>query len=205
MAIRRVTGLRGEIRRSCEVCSSIAVAGSQRRIGVTTQALQITGYLKMLGYSAAYVEMNDHGYVSSVAKWYAAAKEEEYRIRYQDFDMYTKDSLQYLRAGEYRFLVKDYGSCQEKGFETVSFMEQTLQVYICGMKPDELQATQSILEKTYCQEAGYIFSFVAEAEKREILDMMEEKAAKTVFSEYTPDPFLYRSSSNRVYRMLLGI
>lgn len=196
---------KSENRKPCNARGSIAVAGGQRRIGVTTQALQITGYLKMMGYSAAYVEMNNHGYVREVARWYAGAREEEHRVLYQDLDLYTKESLQHLRAGEYRFLVKDYGSCQEENFETVSFMEQAFLVYVCGMKPDELQASQMLLEKTYCQEAGYIFSFTAESERREILNMMEEKASKTVFSEYTPDPFLYKSSSSRVYRALLGI
>ena len=38
---------------------TIAVAGVQSRIGTTTQAMQIVGYLKIMGYTVAYVDLTE--------------------------------------------------------------------------------------------------------------------------------------------------
>ena len=52
------------------VVKTIGIAGSIRRMGTTTQALQIVKYLTFKGYKAAYFEMNNHCYAEAVSDAY---------------------------------------------------------------------------------------------------------------------------------------
>lgn len=186
---------------------TIAVAGSQERIGVTTQALQIVGYLNLMGIRAAYVEINSSGYIDNLLELYSDVKKDKKngKVSYQGIELYTKEQIEHLRDSDYIFLVKDYGSCRSNDFEGLSFMEQEIKVYVCGAKPNEIYFTQEVIEKNYYRDIKFIFSYTPKSDREDILNLMEEKASVTGFADYVADPFLYIANANQTYKGLLGV
>ena len=116
---------------------TIAVAGVQSRIGTTTQAMQIVGYLKIMGYTVAYVDLTEKLYLEQIQKLYkgVSIKEGGKGILYNDIEMYS--SISELKGETYDFLVKDYGNMKEN-FNRVSYLEQDIQIICCGAKPNEM-------------------------------------------------------------------
>ena len=51
--------------------------------------------------------------------------------------------------------------------------------------------------------AEYIFSFTVEADRKDILELMEDKQKHTFFSGYIPDPFSYNPSSKEIYSAII--
>lgn len=196
----------GSIRRVAAF-QTIAVVGSQKRIGTTTQALQVAMYLQMLGYSSAYVEMNTNGYIELLTKLYVEVKQDRKvgKITYQGLDLYSKEQIEGLNRSEYTFLVKDYGTWGEEGFEELSFLEQDIRICICGSKPNEIYLAQEVIEKNYNRDIRYIFSYTPKTEQKNILQLMDEKREKTGFADYVPDPFSYTAHTNQMYRNVLGV
>lgn len=193
--------------RRTSAIQTIAVVGCQKRIGTTTQALQISMYLQMLGFAAAYVEMNANGYIALLAKLYAEAKQDTRggKTSYQGIDLYSKEQIEKLNRSEYAFLVKDYGTWAGEEFEELSFLEQNIKICICGSKPNEIYQAQEVIEKNYDRDIRYIFSFTPKAERKNLLQMMEEKRENMGFADYVPDPFLYTAHTNQMYRNILGV
>lgn len=70
---------------------------------------------------------------------------------------------------------------------------------ICRTKPNELMYMQQSLQAFYDNDVNYIFSFSPESEHNDVLELMEEKAACTYFSTFTPDLFFYSSNGNSVW------
>ncbi|MCC8028005.1 MAG: hypothetical protein LIP16_22200 [Clostridium sp.] len=185
------------------ITRTVAVAGALRRIGTTTQALQIVKYLNLVGYPAAYLEMSGHKFIDSCIAVYEGARQDNAKVCLCDIDMYR--TIQFLqRAGEdYAFLVKDYGSAAESAFNRVSFMEQDIKVLVCGAKSDEICFTEEIIRSGEYMDASYIFSFVPDENKVSIAGFME--GIKTYFVEYTPDPFVYLATQNALYKSALNL
>lgn len=193
--------------RSTQAFHTIGVVGCQNRIGTTTQALQISMYLKMLGFPTAYVEMNSSGYIALLAKLYTEAKQDHKagKTIYQGIDLYSKEQIEKLNRSEYAFLVKDYGTWEGEGFEELSFLEQKIKICICGSKPNEIYLAQEVIEKNYDRDIRYIFSYTPKAERKNLLQLMDEKGEKTGFADHVPDPFSYTTHTNQMYRRILGI
>lgn len=185
---------------------TVGVVGVLPRIGVTTQALQIIKYLQFHGCRACYIEMNSHQYVEQLLQWMGNAKREDAlgNAVYGNVDLfYDGKKLQNARKQGYEYYVYDYGAYQERGFQKESFLEKDLQVVVCGSSPPELSQTLQVLKNTFYDEARYLFSLTPEADWEDLLAMMEEKAERTYFSTYTPDPFVF--SGAETYQKLLPL
>ena len=172
-------------------------------MGTTTQAIQLVKYLKLMGYSAAYVEMNGNHYIDNLTTYYQVKVESDY-IKYEDVELYRREKILAANKNEYDYLVKDYGYVGMAGFELVSFAEQDLRIITCGSKPNELPAVENILRDQNYEDIKYIFTFVPKDERPAIKEMMEEYAEKTFFVEYVPDPYVYLSAANNVCKAVLG-
>lgn len=183
---------------------TIAVAGALSRIGVTTQALQIVKYLQITGYRVCYIEMNDSDYPEKVLQLYQKARRgKSGTVKFEGIPLYKKETWREGRAGEYDFLVKDYGAVSKESFEEISFLEQDMLVLVCGVKPEEIEATEWALQKYGDACDRFLFDFVCEEERKEIRRMMMEKAANTYFMDYIPNPFSYTAASAPLCRSLL--
>ena len=195
---------RQERRGAGNMLQTIGIVGVLPRIGTTTQALQIIKYLQFSGYSACYIEMNCHRYVELLMKWMGSVKLEEPlgNAVYGNVDLYYDEKkLQNARKQSYDYYVYDYGAYQEQGFHKDSFLEKDLQVIVCGSSPSELEQTFPVIKNTFYDESHYLFSLTPEADQRDLLEMMEEKAERTYFAPYTPDPFVL--SNAQFYQQML--
>ena len=83
---------KNEIESSFASSRTIAVAGSQHRIGTTTQALQIVKHLILEGHTACYIQLNSSDYVQKVGEFYTDAilNEDTGLVTYQNLEMYYK-------------------------------------------------------------------------------------------------------------------
>jgi len=189
------------------VYKSIGIAGALPRIGATTQAIQIVKYLTLMGYKACYIELNNHGFLKAVKDLYGDWKEDTdlRKVTFQNVDLFSKDNInEVLRLG-YDFYVKDYGVYASGGFENLSFLEQDINIIIAGAKPEEVESVIPISKSTYYQDAFYIFSFIPKADHEDILDMMVDHAPLTHFAEYAPDPFVYSTECNHIYKDIIKV
>ena len=174
---------------------TVGVAGVMPRIGATTQAIQIALHMHYMRYRVAYVELNDHGFVSKLENNYLGVrKDKKGNMIYRLITFVSHDNIQSVMNDEYDALVFDYGSVDEDGFDLNSFSERNVQVFVCGCKPEETPYTIRTLVETDLPYCNYIFSFVPESEQAEALQIMEKTQQKnTFFTEYLPDMFTYCS------------
>ncbi len=187
---------------------TIGVCGSQERIGVTTNAIQIVKYLLYLGYKAAYVEMNNHGFVEMCAELYADAQKRSNCITYSGIDMYVCDSptnLNDLLKLDYDFYVYDYGYFTEQDFQTLSYCEREYKVVVAGAKPNEFGLTQQLLNTNYFNDASMVFSFIAEGDRADVSEMMMELSTNVSYIDWCPDPFSINDASIKRIEKILPI
>lgn len=179
---------------------TIAVAGASSRIGTTTQALQMCKHLILKGYKAAYIDMNNNGFLLQLKSLYLpniAENTDLGLIAYQGIEMYYKPESLTKIKGKYDFLIYDFGV-----FDTdkkASYFDKDYIVLVCGYFPSEAQGANICIRETLENDANYIFSFSAANEHDDILELMDDKAASTRFAKYSPDPFIYSSSSDEIY------
>ena len=175
-------------------------------MGTTTQALQIVKYLKFNGYKAAYFEMNNHKFVNAVREFYEEAEFDEMEglTTYQSVDMYYKaERLKEIQDKNYEYIVYDYGVYNEHDFNKVSFLEKDIQIFVVGSKPDEFGRTYDLIKSNFYNDVFYIFNFTSEAEKKDIKELMEDKADKTFFADESKDPFTFGNSD--IYRKMIPL
>ncbi len=175
---------------------SIGIAGVVPRMGTTTQAIQIVKYLLYEGYSACYIELNDHGWVQALAEAYDAVEEDKEigRVTYQEVDLYWKmEKLPEIMKLNYDYYVYDYGVYQDRDFNKLSFLEKDLQLFMVGTKPGEFMKTYELIDNTFYNRVIYIFNFIPNdpQEREETYELMEEKREDTFFLEDCRDPFRF--------------
>lgn len=192
-------------REKAERYKSIGIAGTMARIGTTTQCLQIVKYLMFKGYRAAYVEINANGYIEKSQRLYSDILEHpgQNYITYNDIDMYHGNNLNDAIRNGYDYIVCDYGSLDDPSFNKVSFMEKEIKIFVAGSKPSEFDKIQPVLQSAVYSDAAFIFNFIPESDKKDLLEMMCEKAENTIFSGITLDPFDYVAAND--YEKILGV
>lgn len=186
--------------------ATIGIAGAVNRMGCTTQALQFVKYINYSGYSAAYIEMNNHNFVKNVAESYKEAihNKDLGMVQYQNVDMYYKtDKLQSVKKQGYDFFIYDYGVSSEHDFNKVSFLEKELQVFVVGSKPGEFDSTYEVIKNNFYNNVYYIFNFTADTERKDLIELMGELAENTFFSTDARDPFTYCGSD--IYGKMLPL
>ncbi len=108
-----------------------------------------------------------------------------------------------LKLG-YDFYIYDYGVISSPSFHRISFLEKDRRFLICGTSPEELSQTNQAIAQFFDSDVQYLFNLVPGEDQKSILDMMENQASRTYFPGYAPDPFVYSSSSNAMYRQIFG-
>lgn len=188
-----------------ENCTTIAVAGACSRIGTTTNAIQFIRYIQLCGKRACYIQMNSNDYIQSMKTWFNVEEDEEIgRVTYQGIDHYYKlDKIREIMQKNYDFYVYDYGVYFDTDFNRVSFQEKDKQVFVVGSDQSEMQYTYNIIQSAFYEMVNYIFSFTSDADKKDILEMMDEKAEKTYFATYVPDKYVF--APNDIYSAIVPI
>ncbi|MEG2812971.1 MAG: hypothetical protein RSA79_00065 [Oscillospiraceae bacterium] len=166
---------------------TIAVAGTQSRIGTTTQAICLIKYLQSIGKTACYVDITNF-YVTKIKDYYDCLVDvENGKITCQNIDMFYKVDIA-IKNKDYDYMIFDYGVLKQN--ETIiSYIEKDIKFLVCGAKLDELEFTTNAISTLINEEIKYIFSFVSENDYKNILTLMEHKANVTTFAKYAPDCF----------------
>lgn len=183
----------------------ISVTGACSRIGTTTQAIQIVKYLQMMGHTACYVEMDGSGWVRKLEHTLNGVvyDQADGKCSYAQMELYDNPAqfASFRLGGKYEYVVYDYGLFHPGN---TAFFDTDFQVFVGGVSPSELEATTALL-RCPCIAGRYLFSFVPKTDEPDILSMMENMAGQTAFCPYTPDPFVFLSSSIPVYAKLLQV
>lgn len=195
-----------EVEKNDKNIKSIALVGACSRIGTTTQAFQIIKYLQLIGYNACYIEMNNRGYVNLINECYEGTEFDDdlEKVTYMNIDMfYNMNRINEYLTLNYDFYVYDYGVFDAIDFNRVSFLEKEVRVVVAGIKANEIIATNAIFTGQFYRDVQFIFSFVADSEKKDVYELMEEKADQTFFAEYTPDMFTLKNYET--YEKMLNV
>lgn len=177
---------------------TIAVAGVMHRIGTTTQAVQLVKYLMLQGHKACYVQSNGTDYIQRIMTYYECEIEKDLgKIVFENVDMYYDiDKIGTILSLDYDYYVYDYGCMFDTSFNKLSFLERYKRIVVCGVKPNEIEFANKLIQHRYYSDLYYIFSFVDENTQKNILELMEDLKSHTYFSGYIPDPFVYDPSSD---------
>lgn len=176
----------------------IGITGVCQRMGTTTAAIQLVKHLQIKGYKACYIELNLTGFVKKQLEYFAGTEEDDSigRVTYENVDMYYKQEfLQEVLRQDYDFFIFDYGAYSERGFNKTSFLEKDIRIFVAGSKAQEMRYTNEIMKNEYYTDVYYLFNFISEKEKPDIMEFMEEKEERTFFTVYTPDQFEYVHNS----------
>lgn len=184
---------------------TIGIAGSQGRIGTTTQALQMILCLHKLDYGASYIEMGDQGYLTDLKDLFpeeVQINEKTGSIIFQGIELYGSGDIVTANKQGYDYIVKDYGAVTDPDFQKLSFLEQDIKIIVGGIKANEVVFAENILKEKCYVGVRYIFSFVPLHEQQNVKRSMRKHNVGTYFAFYAPDPFIYQE--NEIYEYLLG-
>ena len=177
---------------------TIAVAGSQNRIGTTVQCFQIAKYLTAKGFKAAYLEFNKTNYLQQLKKLFNLSEDD---FSFEGINMYSaKDVNRILQ--EYDYIVYDYGSITDKSFNQYSFLEKSKCIIVCGATPSEIDystAALSLFQNN--QNIIYLFNFVPQADETDIAALMGNH--QVVFSPLIPDMFTVLLDQQNLYENII--
>lgn len=190
-------------------CTLIGVAGSMSRIGTTTQAIQIVKYLLYMGYKAAYVEMNDTGYVQALSEIYVDYEEDEDigDLEYMNVHhFYRQDRISEILKKDFDYFVYDFGVIGTENFNKTSFLEKDIKILILGSKPSEFYLSRKIVQNEfYSGDAIFLYNFAPEGDKADILESMEPMNDRTFFPGYSPEPYELVLSNIDIYEKIIPV
>lgn len=178
--------------------TTIGVAGTIERIGVTTQAIQLCKWLKMKGKNVCYIQMNDSGYVENLKVFYENVVVDEAQgcASYENVEMYhDKARIDEILNRNYDFYVYDYGTITNECFQKTSFFEKNYKIVVTGTKPTELNSFNQCMEELYHKHIHYVFSFVSEGDRENVMEMMSDKDKYSYLAGVTLDMFSLNSDN----------
>lgn len=178
--------------------TTIGVAGTIERIGVTTQAIQLCKWLKMKGKNVCYIQMNDSGYVENLKVFYENVVVDEAQgcVSYENVEMYyDKARIDEILNRNYDFYVYDYGTITNEVFQKTSFFEKNYKIVVTGTKPTELSSFNQCMEELYHKHIHYVFSFVSEGDRENVMEMMSDKDKYSYLAGVTLDMFSLNSDN----------
>lgn len=174
---------------------SIGIAGTEKHIGATTLAINLTKYLSELtNIRACYIENNNHQSIINIAASSEAIKSEAMnKISYKGIDLFTKPkNMSDILSNNYNFYIYDYGAFNEMtDEERMSFLTRDLKIIVSGNKQWELPNLIDTFEIIGMDINTYLlFNFVKESDKENFRNSLGAYWKERItFSEYLPDPF----------------
>lgn len=122
---------KGELSKKNAVMSySIAIAGSETRVGVTHTALAIASYVNTIHHNVVYVERNQSGFLKRFADTYPGVKEKQGCLMLNGIRFLEQEV-----KDVYQFCIYDYGMLTLDNIQ--SFLAQENRAVVVGGKPWE--------------------------------------------------------------------
>lgn len=178
--------------------STIAVAGSQNRIGTTTQCFQIAKYLTAKGFKTAYLEFNKTNYLKQLKKLFSLSEND---FSFEGINLFPAKEINRILQ-EYDYIIYDYGSITDKDFNPYSFLEKSKCMIVCGATPSEIDYSTAALSLFQSNEnIVYLFNFVPKADETDIAALMG--GHKVFFSPLIPDMFTVLNEQQNLYNRII--
>lgn len=181
-------------------CVTIAVAGSQSHIGVTSQAIAITKFLSNLKLNVCYIQANGKEDIQTLENLFEITKKDDF-ITYKNIDMYSKDKTVNAVGYGYDFYVYDMGVLTDIT-DIDTFITKDVKIIVSGTKSWEQDHLLEVFNKLeILQDINFIFNYTPELQKKEITKNMGKFGIKTYFSNYIPDPFI-PDENDKIYHSI---
>ena len=173
---------------------NIAVAGTESRIGTTTQALLICAFFNSLNMNACYISNSGNDETSIIQRLVSDKdKQNDDMLNYEGIDMYKKSSnMRAIKFG-YDFYIYDYGVLTENNVN--DFVTKDTKIIVTGSKLWEFKHlfnAINMLEEL--SDKYFLVNFTAEEKQKETIKYRFPKENKYTdsifFPEYTPNPFV---------------
>lgn len=200
--------IQAEANAKVENFKSIGLAGSQSRIGTTTQAIQAVKYLQHLGYKACYIQLNQAeyfdasqrsgkyrtlSYVDKCAAWYDKRKSPA--VVYGGVDLYAGQEALAEAKEDYDYYVYDYGAVFDRDFDRTAYLKDDIKILVGGGKVHEFDAIERILSLPAYASCSVILSFMptGDEDRADALRLLTEAGGSRpiTFAGFVPDPFVF--------------
>ena len=182
-------------------CVTIAIAGTENHIGVTTQAIAITKYLNNLNMNACYIQSNSKQDIETLETFFDVEIKEGF-FSYNGIDIYNKDKTVNAIEYGYDFYIYDMGVFNEIA-DIDTFLTKDVKIIVSGTKSWEQDNLMLVFDKLgIVNDINYIFNFAPEMQKNDITENMGKLGVRTIFSNYIPDPFIVENNENEYQKIL---
>jgi len=182
---------------------TVGICSTERHLGATTQAINITKYLsELLNIKVCYIENNNHNSIieiyNTANKEDAAYYEEAGKIEYEGIEMFMKSNIGEIMNNNYDFYIFDFGSMDEMNDSDINnFLTKDIKFIVSGTKAWKLRYLLEALEKKgKDKRINFIFNFTEKEKRNFFRDNMGEYKENTFFSDYIENPFIV---GNRIY------
>lgn len=182
---------------------TVGVCSTERHLGATTQAINITKYLSgLLNIKVCYIENNNHNSIIEIYntsnKEEATYYEESGKIEYEGIEMFMKSNIGEIMNNNYDFYIFDFGSMEEMNDSDINnFLTKDIKFVVSGTKSWELRNLFEAFEKIGNDKSvNFIFNFTQKEKRNFFKDNMGEYKENTFFSDYIEDPFIV---GNKIY------
>lgn len=177
---------------------TVSVAGTQNRIGTTTQALQMCLYLNFLGYKVCYIEYNKTELLQCLKKiLYDDIKDNGNYITYKGIDMYYSLSREEECYFTYDYVVYDYGNISDKMEE--KFLLNDVCILVAGTKPQEILSLLLVIDHYNNKNIKVLLSFTSKLALEKINELMSSVINKYYRLPYTDEYFTYCVDNTQIY------
>ncbi|MGF7145824.1 serine/threonine-protein kinase [Anaerotaenia torta] len=188
---------------------TVAIAGSQPRIGVTHLAFRLCLYMKSRGICCLYRESNESGCLQSLKDDAAMQKEREEVLRFKGISVLDRkpETMGGTPAGDSidtGVLVVDYGRLSRDNRE--KFLEADIKLLVLGAKEWELAYSEEVLDGiAEYKEIFYLFNFLSGKQFQWAAANMGRQRCCRI--PYEPDPFARTALHNgqELFDELLGL
>lgn len=182
---------------------TVGVCSTERHLGATTQAINMTKYLsELLNIKVCYIENNNH---NSIVEIYNTSNKDEVtyyenagKIEYEGIEMFMKSNIGEIMNNNYDFYIFDFGSMEEMTDNDInSFLTKDIKFVVSGTKAWELRNLFETFEKIGNDKSvNFIFNFTQKEKQNFFKDNMGDYKDNTFFSDYIENPFVV---GNRMY------
>ena len=182
---------------------TVGVCSSERHIGATTQAINMTKFLsELLNVKVCYIENNNH---NSIIEIYNTSNKEEVtyyentgKIEYEGIEMFMKSNIGEIMNDNYDFYIFDFGAMEEMSDNDINnFLTKDIKFVVSGTKAWELRNLFETFEKIGNDKSvNFIFNFTEKEKRNFFKDNMGEFKENTFFSDYIENQFIV---GNRIY------
>lgn len=172
----------------------IVVLSSQLHMGATTVAMGLTTWLHGVGAKVCYVEENNSGHLTTLARAYEMEQTAGgYRFDGVDYCTTTPDINR-------NFIVCDIGKEMQTPIQQVN--TDGILLLVCGTKPYELSSSLRLKKQFETIHAFILCPFVDEDAKATYADALQNDYHKVLFLDYQPDLMDANSNAKQFKTMI---